>query len=69
MQSLSHLSRLEKVRMINDLWDDLTHDTEYVQSPGWHEQALEETRQQLANGEIDSVDWNEAKQILRNKLK
>jgi len=69
MQSLSHLSRLEKVRMINDLWDDLTHDAEYVQSPGWHEQALEETRQQLANGEIDSLDWDEAKQILRNKLK
>lgn len=69
MQSLNHLSRLEKVRMMNDIWDDLTHDVEHFQSPDWHGQVLKETQQQLASGKIDSLDWSEAKQLLRNKLK
>lgn len=69
MQSLNHLSRLEKVRMMNDIWDDLTHDVEHFQAPDWHEQVLKETQQQLANGKVDSLDWSEAKQLLRNKLK
>lgn len=69
MQSLSHLTRIEKLRMMNEIWDDLTHDTASFQSPSWHGDVLKETQQRFANGEVEMLDWEEAKQLLRNKLK
>ncbi|MDO9364924.1 MAG: addiction module protein [Methylotenera sp.] len=69
MQSLSHLTRIEKLRMMNEIWDDLTHDTEPFQSPSWHEDVLKETQQRFANGEVEVLEWEEAKQLLRSNLK
>lgn len=69
MQSLSHLTRTEKLRMIGALWDDLTHDIEPFQSPAWHKDVLKETQQRVANGEVEVLDWEKAKLLLRNNLK
>ncbi len=69
MQSLNHLSKAEKLRMMDALWDDLTHDVEPFQSPAWHEDVLKETQQLVANGEVELLDWEKAKELLRNQLK
>ncbi|MGB4811624.1 MAG: addiction module protein [Methylophilaceae bacterium] len=69
MQSLSNLTRVEKLRMMDALWDDLTHDVEPLQSPAWHEAVLKETQQRVVNGEIEVLDWEKAKELLRNQLK
>lgn len=69
MQSLNNLTRAEKLRMMDALWDDLTHDIEPVQSPAWHEDVLGETQQRVTNGEMETLDWEKAKQLLRNQLK
>lgn len=69
MQSLNHLSKAEKLRMMDALWDDLTHDVEPFQSPAWHEGVLKETQQRVANGEVEMLDWEKAKELLRNQLK
>lgn len=69
MQSLNNLTRAEKLRMMDALWDDLTHDTEPLQSPAWHEDVLKETQKRVANGEVETLDWEKAKQLLRNQLK
>ncbi len=69
MQPLNHLSRTEKLRMMDALWDDLTHDTEPYQSPDWHQEVLKETQQRVANGEVEILDWDKAKELLRNRLK
>lgn len=55
--------------MMNEIWDDLTHDTEPFQSPSWHEDVLKETQQRFANGEVEVLEWEEAKQLLRSNLK
>lgn len=69
MQSLDHLSKAEKLRMMDALWDDLTHDVEPFQSPAWHEDVLKETQQRVANGEVETLDWEKTKELLRNQLK
>jgi hypothetical protein len=55
--------------MMDALWDDLTHDVEPFQSPAWHEEVLKETQQRVDNGEVEMIDWEKAKQLLRNQLK
>lgn len=69
MQPLNYLSRAEKLRMMDALWDDLTHDVEPFQSPAWHEDVLKETQQRVDNGEVEVLDWEKAKELLRKQLK
>lgn len=69
MQPLNYLSRAEKLRMMDALWDDLTHDLEPFQSPAWHEDVLKETQQLVDNGEVEVLDWEKAKELLRKQLK
>lgn len=67
MFALEKLTRAEKLQMMEALWDDLTHAQEAsFQSPGWHDQVLQETEQQVAAGQAKFIDWETAKQVLRN---
>lgn len=67
MLALEKLSRAEKLRMMEALWDDLTHDkAASLPSPAWHGEALKEAEQEHASGRTDFVDWEAAKKALRN---
>lgn len=58
------LPRLEKLRLMESLWEDLSREPEGFESPGWHERALKETESRLARGEEEIVGWEEAKKRL-----
>ncbi len=62
--TLENLSRTEKLRMMEALWDDLTHDVPLA-SPAWHGEALQATEAAVAAGEATFIDWEVAKQALR----
>jgi len=49
------------------LWDDLSQDEARLESPAWHETALVETQQRLANGQEQVLDWEQAKAELRKR--
>lgn len=68
MQLLSKLTRVEKLRMMNEIWDDLMHDDEPFQSPAWHEHALKDAHQSHAAGKDEMVDWDVAKEIIRKSV-
>jgi hypothetical protein len=59
------LPRLEKLRLMESLWADLSRTGDEVESPAWHEVVLRETEQRLASGEEEVIDWKEAKLRLR----
>jgi len=59
------LPRLEKLRLMEALWADLSLVEEELDSPNWHEAALRETEVRVATGEERQMDWNEAKLLLR----
>ncbi len=62
---IKHLTREEKLRMVDALWADLLSEEELLESPIWHKKALQETEKRLAEGKERIVDWHTAKQELR----
>ena len=43
------------------IWEDLSKDKENFDSPEWHGDALRQTEIQYKSGELDVVDWDNAK--------
>ena len=66
---IGHLSREEKLRVMEALWEDLSREADQVESPDWHREALEETDRRLQAGQESVIDWPEAKKELRNRFK
>jgi len=66
---IGHLSREEKLRVMEAIWEDLSRDAEQVESPDWHREALEKTDQRVKSGQENVVDWHEAKKELRKRFK
>ena len=65
---LDRMTTLEKLRVIEDVWDDLCHSKEDIPSPAWHEDVLRFREQQIRNGESTFLELNEAKRVLRERL-
>lgn len=67
MLALKALSRPEKLRMMEALWEDLCADAPSLSSPAWHEQALLAAQRAHDSGGASFVDWQDAKQTLRGR--
>ena len=65
---LRKLPKLEKLKIIEALWEDLASDDAAVPSPAWHEAELRKTEAEFAAGRAEAVDWNEAKKELRKRF-
>jgi len=65
---IDHLSREEKLRVMENIWEDLSKDELEVESPGWHQAALRETEQRVDSGQETIVDWQSAKKELRKRF-
>jgi len=65
---LDRMTTLEKLRVIEDVWDDLCHSKEDIPSPAWHADVLRFREQQIRNGESTFLELNEAKRVLRERL-
>lgn len=66
MLDIENLSRTEKLRMMESLWDDLARDTTNLPPPEWHGDELKKTELVHAAGEAGFVDWEAAKKIMRD---
>jgi hypothetical protein len=47
--------------MVDALWADLLSEEELLESPAWHQTALQETEQRLEEGQERVLDWQTAK--------
>ncbi len=66
---ISHLSREEKLRVMEDIWEDLSKDEIEVDSPNWHRDALRKTELRVDSGQEKIVDWKSAKKELQKRFK
>ncbi len=66
MLGIEKLSRAEKLRMMESLWDDLARDTSTLPPPEWHADELKKTELAHAAGEAEFVDWESAKRMMRD---
>jgi len=62
---IKHLSRQQKLMVMEAIWENLQHDAEPLQSPDWHKKALKETESRYCAGKEKILDWKDAKKELR----
>ena len=56
----------DKLKLMEALWGSLCAQTDKrLESPSWHEAALQQAEDELAAGTARFVDWTEAKEGLR----
>jgi hypothetical protein len=63
-----NLSAVEKLKIIEVLWEDLLGDASSLPDLVWHETALKETEGKLLAGDIEVLDWQQAKKELRSQF-
>jgi hypothetical protein len=66
--AIQQMSRVEKLRIMEALWEDLSREEHLIDSPAWHEEALRETEQRVAAGQEPALDWENAKKQLRQRF-
>jgi hypothetical protein len=64
---LSEMSHAAKLRVMEELWDDLCHSSEGVPSPAWHGEVLAARAERVAKGEAEFRDWADVKERLLRK--
>ncbi len=58
----------EKLFATETLWSDLSRNADTFEYPAWHGDVLRERDQSISEGNELSVDWNDAKRQLRERL-
>jgi hypothetical protein len=58
----------EKLRAMEALWEDLSRKETDFPSPAWHEEVLREREERVKSGQEAFLDWELAKQQLRDRL-
>ena len=66
---LDQMTTAEKLRVMETLWTDLSRNEQEIESPAWHEQVLREREERVRSGQESFIDWETAKQQLRDRLK
>ena len=55
---------VERVRLMEQIWDTLRDESEQVESPAWHEEILEKRKEAYKEGRVQSYTIDEIKQKL-----
>ena len=66
---LDQMTREEKLRIMEELWTDLSRHESQFESPAWHGDVLRERAEAVKSGKETFLDWEEVKKQLRNRKK
>jgi putative addiction module component (TIGR02574 family) len=66
---LEKMTREEKLRIMEELWADLSRNDSQVESPAWHEDVLRQRAEAVKSGKETFIDWEDVKKQLREKRK
>lgn len=69
LPEIQRMPRLEKLKLMETLWVELSRDEAELESPAWHADALRETAERVASGREKILDWEQAKAKLRKAKK
>ena len=51
----------EKIILMEEIWDTLSHNESDIDSPVWHEEILDERKKLIQNGKTKFISINELK--------
>jgi hypothetical protein len=66
---LDEMTVIEKLQMMEILWEDLSRNTDLIESPDWHRDVLDDRERRIATGEARFLDWEQAKADIRSRVK
>jgi len=66
---LEQMTTEEKLRAMEALWADLSRQADFFESPAWHADVLRERDRRIADGKETSLEWEEAKRQLRERVR
>lgn len=69
IEPIESFSVPEKLLLMERLWDDLSRRPADVPVPGWHGEILAERQAAVGEGRTSFVEWEAAKERLRERLR
>lgn len=66
LQSVFDLSPAEKLKLVEDLWDDLAANPENVPLHSWQIEELKIRKEKFQNNPDSGLSWEDVKQRVRN---
>lgn len=66
--TLDKMSVEEKLKLMEEVWNDLVKKEQELSSPEWHKEILEEREDTLKSGKEILIDWKDAKERIQNSV-
>lgn len=66
---LDQMTTAEKLRALEQIWENLCRTPNEVPAPSWHADVLQDREKRIQQGSSQFVDWSEAKQRIRDLTK
>ena len=66
---LDQMTTAEKLRALEQIWEDLCRTRGEIPSPSGHAHVLQDREKRVREGPSQFVDWGEAKQQIRESTK
>lgn len=65
---LDRMSVPEKLRVLEDVWEDLCHTEDNIPSPEWHRDVLQAREQRIQAGKASFIELEEAKRRIWDRI-
>jgi len=65
---LKKMSTEEKIQAMESIWEDLCKTADSLSSPPWHEKILKEREESVKRDEDKFIDWDTAKENIKNDI-
>ncbi len=65
---LDQMTTSDKLRALEEIWDDLCRTPENVPAPSWHGDVLRAREDRINEGTSQFIDWTEAKRKIRDSV-
>lgn len=66
---LDKMTSLDKIAVMEKLWDDLCRDPKGIPSPKWHEEVLVARQNGVKEGRTKFIPFDQAKERIRDQTK
>ena len=67
--ALKDMTVVEKLQVMEAIWDELSRNADDVPSPDWHRDPLSEREAAIVRGEVKFEDWATARKKLEQAIK
>jgi hypothetical protein len=66
---LDKMSKLDKIAVMESLWEDLCREPESIPSPEWHKDILEAREREVSEGKAKFTSFDRSKKRIRDQIR